>query len=59
MGAKTKVKKEELDFRSTQAVENEFQDEEPKLKGAFVSSLIVGAIIILMWVAVYALYQAS
>ncbi|MBR7554791.1 cytochrome C oxidase subunit II [Allobacillus sp. SKP8-2] len=29
------------------------------MKGAFVSSLIVGAIIILMWVAVYALYQAS
>ncbi|MFC0015179.1 MULTISPECIES: cytochrome c oxidase subunit 2A [Allobacillus] len=64
MGAKSKsnveaMEKEELNVQSTQAVENEFQDEEPKLKGAFVSSLIVGAIIIVMWVAVYALYQAS
>ncbi|MBU6081726.1 cytochrome C oxidase subunit II [Allobacillus halotolerans] len=40
-------------------MENEFQDEEPKLNGAFISSLIVGAIIVIMWVAVYVLYQAS
>ena len=34
---------EDLDVQSTQAIENEFQDEEPKLNGAFISSLIVGA----------------
>ena len=50
---------EDLDVQSTQAIENEFQDEEPKLNGAFISSLIVGAIIVIMWVAVYVLYQAS
>ena len=50
---------EDLDVQSPQAIENEFQDEAPKLNGAFISSLIVGAIIVIMWVAVYVLYQAS
>ncbi len=49
---------DQLGVRTSNISVEEPQDE-GKLNGAFIASLAVGAIIIVMWVAVYVLYQVS